>query len=92
MPFGFGKTVEPSITMACREFRSGIVTPKFLIANTKYAVLIITVVAAIVTPTPDALTMLMVMAVMTGLYFVGVGVSWVVVRKRERRLAAEAQG
>jgi sec-independent protein translocase protein TatC len=63
-----------------------------LIANTKYAVLIITVVAAIVTPTPDALTMLMVMAVMTGLYFVGVGVSWVVVRRRERRLAAETQG
>jgi len=70
----------------------GIVTPKFLIDNTKYAVLVITVVAAIVTPTPDALTMLMVMGVMTGLYFVGVGVSWVVVRNRERRLAAETQG
>jgi sec-independent protein translocase protein TatC len=70
----------------------GIVTPKFLIENTKYAVLVITVVAAIVTPTPDALTMLMVMGVMTLLYFIGVGVSWVVVRKRERRLAAETQG
>ena len=70
----------------------GIVTPKFLIANTKYAVLIITVVAAIVTPTPDAVTMLLVMGVMTGLYFVGVGVSWVVVRNRDRRLAAETQG
>lgn len=70
----------------------GIVTPKFLIANTKYAVLIITVVAAIVTPTPDAVTMLLVMGVMTGLYFIGVGVSWVVVRKRDRRLAAETQG
>lgn len=67
----------------------GIVTPKFLIQNTKYAVLVITVVAAIVTPTPDALTMLLVMGVMTGLYFVGVGVSWVVVRRRERSLAAE---
>jgi sec-independent protein translocase protein TatC len=70
----------------------GIVTPKFLINNTKYAVLIITVVAAIVTPTPDALTMMMVMGVMTLLYFIGVGVSWVVVRRRERRLAAETQG
>jgi sec-independent protein translocase protein TatC len=68
----------------------GIVTPKFLIENTKYAVLVITVVAAIVTPTPDAVTMLLVMSVMTALYFVGVGVSWVVVRRRERRLAAEA--
>ena len=70
----------------------GIVTPKFLIENTKYAVLVITVVAAVVTPTPDALTMLLVMGVMTGLYFIGVAVSWVVVRKRERRLAAETQG
>jgi sec-independent protein translocase protein TatC len=68
----------------------GIVTPKFLIQNTKYAVLVITVVAAVVTPTPDAVTMLLVMGVMTGLYFVGVGVSWVVVRRRERHLAAEA--
>ena len=70
----------------------GIVTPKFLIKNTKYAVLIITVVAAIVTPTPDALTMMLVMGVMTLLYFIGVGVSWVVVRRRERRLATETQG
>jgi sec-independent protein translocase protein TatC len=70
----------------------GIVTPKFLIQNTKYAILVITVVAAIVTPTPDAVTMLLVMAVMTALYFVGVWVSWVVVRKRERREAAEARG
>lgn len=70
----------------------GIVTPKFLIQNTKYAVLVITVIAAIVTPTPDAITMLMVMAVMMALYFVGVGVSWVVLRRRERRLAAGTQG
>jgi sec-independent protein translocase protein TatC len=70
----------------------GIVTPKFLVQNTKYAILVITVVAAIVTPTPDAVTMLLVMAVMTALYFVGVAVSWVVVRKRERREAAEARG
>jgi sec-independent protein translocase protein TatC len=70
----------------------GIVTPKFLIQNTKYAILVITVVAAIVTPTPDAVTMLLVMGVMTVLYFIGVAVSWVVVRRKEKRLAAEARG
>ena len=69
----------------------GIVTPKFLIKNTKYAILVITVGAAIVTPTPDAVTMLLVMSVMTALYFIGVGVSWVVVSRRERRLAAETR-
>jgi sec-independent protein translocase protein TatC len=70
----------------------GIVTPKFLIQNTKYAILVITVVAAIVTPTPDAVTMLLVMGVMTVLYFIGVAVSWVVIRRKEKRLAAEARG
>jgi len=36
----------------------GIVTPKFLWKNFRYAILIIAIVAAIVTPTPDAMTML----------------------------------
>jgi sec-independent protein translocase protein TatC len=69
----------------------GIVTPKFLMKNFRYAILVIAILAAIVTPTPDATTMLVFMAVMVGLYFVGVGVSWVVVRRRERRLAAPAE-
>jgi sec-independent protein translocase protein TatC len=68
----------------------GIVTPKFLISNFRYAILIITVVAAIVTPTPDAMTMLLFMSPMVVLYFVSIGVSAVVTRRRNRRLAAEA--
>src|SRR6202047_4930220 len=40
----------------------GIVTPKFLWKNIRYAILIISIVAAIITPTPDATTMLMFMA------------------------------
>ena len=70
----------------------GIVTPKFLVQNTKYAILAITVVASIVTPTPDALTMLLVMVVMLALYFLGVGVSWIALRNRNRRVVAEARG
>jgi sec-independent protein translocase protein TatC len=69
----------------------GIVTPKFLIKNFRYAILVISILAAILTPTPDATTMLVFMAVLVGLYFIGVGVSWVVVRRRERRLAAPAE-
>lgn len=66
----------------------GIVTPKFLIKNFRYAMLVIALLAAILTPTPDATTMLVFMAVLVGLYFIGVAVSWVVVSRRERRLAA----
>jgi sec-independent protein translocase protein TatC len=70
----------------------GIVTPKFLWKNIRYAILAISIVAAIITPSPDAMTMLIFMAPMIGLYFVGIAVSAVVTRKRERRLAAEAAG
>ncbi len=70
----------------------GIVTPQFLWKNFRYAVLVIAVVAAIITPTPDAQTMLIFMLPMVLLYFVGIGVSAVVVRKRNKRLAEEAAG
>ena len=67
----------------------GIVTPKFLLKNFRYAMLLITVAAAIVTPTPDATTMLIFMAPMILLYFIGVLVSYMVLRrKRARALAA----
>ncbi len=69
----------------------GIVTPKFLLKNFRYAVLVIAILAAVLTPTPDATTMLVFMAVLVALYFVGVAVSWVVVRRRDRRLAATAE-
>jgi sec-independent protein translocase protein TatC len=70
----------------------GIVTPKFLWQNFRYAILIIAVVAAIVTPTPDAQTMLIFMLPMVALYFVGIAVSAAVVRRKNKQLAAESAG
>jgi len=67
----------------------GIVTPKFLWTNIRYAILVISIVAAVITPSPDATTMLIFMAPMIGLYVVSIGVSAVVVNKRNKRLAAE---
>jgi len=67
----------------------GIVTPKFLLKNFRYAMLGITVMAAIVTPTPDATTMLIFMAPMVVLYFVGVVVSYVVLQRKRARALAE---
>lgn len=69
----------------------GIVTPKFLLKNFRYAMLLITVAAAIVTPTPDATTMLIFMAPMILLYFVGVLVSYAVLRRKRARALAEGQ-
>ncbi len=70
----------------------GIVTPKFLWKNLRYAILIIAIVAAIVTPTPDATTMLVFMAPMVLLYFLGIGVAALVVRNKEKRAAMADQG
>jgi sec-independent protein translocase protein TatC len=64
-----------------------IVTPKFLWKNLRYAILIIAVVAAIVTPTPDATTMLVFMAPMVLLYFLGIGVAALVVRHKSKAAA-----
>jgi Sec-independent protein secretion pathway component TatC len=66
----------------------GIVTPKFLLKNFRYAMLVITIVAAVVTPTPDATTMLVFMAPMIALYFIGVLVSYVVLRRKESQTLA----
>jgi sec-independent protein translocase protein TatC len=70
----------------------GIVTPQFLWKNIRYAILVIAIVAAIITPTPDATTMLIFMAPMVALYFIGIAVSAVAVRRKNRQIAAEAAG
>jgi sec-independent protein translocase protein TatC len=67
----------------------GFVTPRFLWNNFRYAVLMIAIVAAVVTPTTDVITMLVFMAPMLLLYIVGIGVSAVVVREK-RKAAGEA--
>jgi sec-independent protein translocase protein TatC len=63
----------------------GIVTPKFLWKNFRYAILIISIIAAAITPTTDALTMLVFMAPMIVLYFLGIGVAAMVVRGKRKR-------
>jgi sec-independent protein translocase protein TatC len=69
-----------------------IVTPQFLWKNLRYAILIIAIVAAIVTPTPDATTMLVFMAPMVGLYFVGIGVAALVVRNKKKAATLASGG
>jgi len=69
-----------------------IVTPAFLWKNLRYAILVIAVIAAIVTPTPDAMTMLVFMAPMVGLYFVGIAVAALVVRNKNKQAAIAREG
>jgi sec-independent protein translocase protein TatC len=60
-------------------------TPRFLLRNVRYAVLIMFVIAAIITPTGDPITMTLFAGPMILLYFVGIGASWLLVLRREGR-------
>jgi sec-independent protein translocase protein TatC len=66
----------------------GIVSPRFLLKNFRYAVLIIFIVAAIITPSPDPWTMCIYAVPMLALYAIGIGVAWWV--HPDRRRAKEA--
>jgi sec-independent protein translocase protein TatC len=62
-----------------------IASPRFLMKNSRYAVLAIVVLAAIVTPTPDVFNLMLFAVPMCMLFFVGVFASYLLVLKREGR-------
>lgn len=61
--------------------RMGVASPRFLIRNFKYAFLLCFVFAAILTPTPDPVTMTVMAGPMLALYVLSIGIAWVF-RKR----------
>jgi sec-independent protein translocase protein TatC len=63
--------------------RIGLVTPRFLIRNTKYAVLVIFVVAAVLTPGPDIVSQLLMAGPMILLYAISIVIAWIFQKKRE---------
>lgn len=60
-----------------------IASPKFLMENVRYAILIIFVLAAVITPTPDIFNMITFAAPMILLFYVGIFVSYLFMLKRE---------
>jgi sec-independent protein translocase protein TatC len=63
----------------------GIVSPRFLWKNFRYAILIIFIIAAIITPTPDIPTLCAFAMPMLGLYLIGIGVAWWVHPERRKK-------
>jgi sec-independent protein translocase protein TatC len=69
----------------------GIVTPKFLLKNIRYAVLVTAIIAAAIAPTPDLATVFILWIPMVALYILSIGLSWIVYLKKKRaRRDAEA--
>ena len=62
-----------------------VVSPGFLLNHSRYAILIIFIVAAIVTPTPDVFNLMLFATPMCLLFFVGIFASYLLVLSREGR-------
>jgi|ERR1700723_1976421 sec-independent protein translocase protein TatC len=70
----------------------GIVSAGFMWKNFRYSILVIFVIAAIVTPTPDIVNMCVFAAPMIALYVVSIGIAWLVhPKQRQARQAKKAQ-
>jgi sec-independent protein translocase protein TatC len=59
-----------------------VITARFLIAQFKYAVLLIFIISAVITPTGDPVTQTVFAAPMLGLYVMGIAIAWIVGPKR----------
>lgn len=62
-----------------------LVTPRFLLRNFRYAVLLLFILAAAITPTADVPNMMIFAMPLIVLYLFGVGLSYLVLRMRARR-------
>lgn len=65
----------------------GVVTPAFLMRHFRWAVLAIFFIAAIITPTPDVVNLLIVALPTLALYLIGVGAAYLAQRRRQNRLS-----
>ncbi|MGA2877490.1 MAG: twin-arginine translocase subunit TatC [Bryobacteraceae bacterium] len=62
-----------------------LLSPRFLLRHSRYAILAIVIVAAIITPTPDVFNLMLFAVPMCLLYFVGVFAGLALVMRREGR-------
>jgi sec-independent protein translocase protein TatC len=63
----------------------GVATPGFLLRHSRYAIIAIAIVAAVITPTTDPFNFLLVAGPLWALFFVGIGASYLVTLRREGR-------
>jgi sec-independent protein translocase protein TatC len=62
-----------------------IATPGFLLRHSRYAILAIVIVAAVITPTTDPFNLMLVAGPLCALFFVGIGAGYLAALRREGR-------
>ena len=65
----------------------GLVTARFLIRNTKYAMILIVIAAAVLSPDGGGIGMLAMAGPVMILYVVSIGLAWLFGKKRQPELA-----
>ncbi len=65
----------------------GLIQPKVLVQQWRLAIVVITIIAAVITPTVDPINQGLVMAPMIVLYFIGIGLSYIAYAGRKRNQA-----
>ena len=63
--------------------KMGLITPRFMIRNFKYAVMIIALIAAVLSPDPGGVGMLMMAGPVVVLYILSIGLAWAFGKKKE---------
>ena len=64
--------------------RMGLITPRFMIRNFKYAVMIILILAAVLSPDPGGMGMAMMGGPVIILYILSIGLAWAFGKKRKK--------
>ncbi len=85
----FGITFEVPVVIVFLSL-AGIVTSKQLVGFGRWWLVLASLLAAVLTPTQDALSMLLLLVPLVGLYYVAVAVAYFIDLKRARTAAAEA--
>ena len=62
--------------------RIGLITPKMMLKTWRYAIVLIAIISAVLTPTADAFNMIIFAAPMVVLYFLSVGIVWIFGKQR----------
>lgn len=85
---GFGLVFEfPLIIFVLS--RIGLVTSKFLREKRKYAILLSTILAAFITPTTDAISMMFMLVPLFIFYEIGIVVAWIFGKKKSEQISEE---
>jgi sec-independent protein translocase protein TatC len=89
--FGFGLTFELPLILALLSYIK-VVNAAFLTRNRRYAVLLIAIVAAVVTPTPDVFNMSLMGGPLYLLFEIGIILVKIIERKRRKTEAFSSEG